>query len=495
MSLRKVAKVVVAGLATITLLVLAGILWPRADAPLPSASNDHIIANVHVIDVISGTAGPLQSVRIEDGLIAAIGDIASSSDMQVIDGRGGYLIPGLLDMHSHSLQLSPQLHFPIYIANGVTGVRDMMGCPELTDTLIACDADKLRWSKAADKGRLVSPRFVGSASFYFDDAAMQPEQAEARARLYVRRGADYIKIYDNLTRQTYFRIAEISRQINTPIVGHLPKAIALEEAVDAGQASFDHARLFLQQCYSESKAWRSGKFDDVAPAILMQNMLRRHDAGACDRLFALMAEKKVWFVPTHVTREEDARATDPKYLNDKRLAYVDPLSLWAWKDDASATSARYKGKAGREALQSYFTKGLELTGKAHAAGVPILVGTDTIIGGFRMHDEMALLVRAGLNPAEVLRAATIDAARYAGQEKAIGSIVVGKKADLVLLARNPLEDINNTRAISAVFLSGHHYNRKRLDQLLAFTRAQANNPANWVKMLWGFARSSVSSTL
>lgn len=455
----------------------------------------HIVNNVHVIDVISGSAGPLQSVSINDGVIAAIGDIIEMPDGKVKDGRGGYLIPGLWDMHSHSIQLSPQLHFPLQVANGVTGVRDMMGCPEVTDSLIACDSDKRRWTKAADKGEMVGPRFIGNASFYFDDPAMQPDEAATRVRLYADRGTDYVKIYDRLTRQTYLRIAEISRQTGKPMVGHLPKSVTLIEAIGAGQISFEHARLFLQQCFVNAERWREGEFDNVASATLLRNMVAQHDAVRCDRLFALMAAKKVAFVPTHVTREEDARATDPNYLNDRRLDYADPLSLWAWQDDASSIAARYPGKAGRDALHTYFTKGLELTGKAHAAGVPILVGTDTIIGGFRMHDEMDLLVRAGLTPAEVLRAATLDAARFAGQERMFGSITVGKKADMVLLRKNPLDDIANTGAISDVFLSGHHYDRKRLDGLLAFTKAQANHPANWMKMLWGFARSSMSSTL
>lgn len=493
--MRKVGRVLAYGLAALIFLLFAGIFWPRANAPLPSASNTHIINNVHIIDVVSGTAGPLQSVRIEHGLIAAIGDSIQMPDSDAIDGRGGYLVPGLWDMHSHSIQLSPQLHFPLQVANGVTGVRDMMGCPEASDSLIACNVDKDRWTIAADKGKMVSPRFVGNASYYFDDPAMRPAEAAKLVRLYAGRGADYLKIYDRLTRSTYFRIAGVSRKIDTPMVGHLPKTVKLTEAIDAGQTSFEHARLFLQQCFANADRWRTGEFDNMVSATLARNMVEQHDAALCDRLIASMAAKNVAFVPTHVTREEDARATDPRYLTDPRLDYADPLSLWAWKDDASSIAARYPDKKGRDALHAYFTKGLELTGKAHAAGVRILVGTDTIIGGFRMHDEMRLLVRAGLTPAEVLRAATLDAARFVGREKMFGSIAVGKKADILLLRKNPLDDVANMQSISDVFLSGHHYDRNRLDQLLVFTKRQANHPANMVKMLWGFVRSSVRAEI
>ena len=208
-----------------------------------------------------------------------------------------------------------------------------------------------------------------------------------------------------------------------------------------------------------------------------------------------MVEAQAWFVPTHVTREEDARAADPDFLEDPVLDYLDPLSRWAWNDDRSATRDTFQGRRGRNALSSYFDMGLDLTGKAHDRGVPVLVGTDSPLGGFRYHDEMAHLVRAGLSPAEVLKAATIDAARYAGEQDTAGTIEPGKRADFILLTANPLDSIANTKRIDAVVQSGRLYDRARLDALLAFTRGQAGAPHNWAKLIWGFLWSSVSSEL
>lgn len=493
--MKNIVKICVSLISAPVVLSAACILWPAATAPLPLSGADHVLINVHVIDVESGRAGALQSVVIRNGRITSVGAVPAGAPAPRIDGRGGYLVPGMWDMHSHSLQLSPQLHFPLHVANGVTGVRDMMGCPESDDSLIACTGDKRRWSRAVADGRLVGPRFVGNASFYFDDPSVTPAKAEILARRHIARGVDFLKIYDKVSRPAYMRIARVAREMGTPIAGHLPKAVALDEAISAGQSSFEHARLFLQQCYAYAEDWRQGRLDDVPPIELMMDMVDAHDAAACDRLFARMAASDAWFVPTHVTREEDARAWDAAYLDDPRLAYADPLSRWAWKDDLSATRSRFAGTVGRTALNRYFDKGLSLTARAEAAGVPILVGTDTIVGGFRMHDEMRLLVRAGLSPARVLRAATLDAARYAGQERDFGTVAVGKHADLVLLTANPLDDIGNTRKISGVFLAGRYYDRGALDRLLAFARSQAGNPVNSVKMLWGFANSSISSTL
>lgn len=493
--MKQVLKILAILMAATFVVVGAAIAWPVAQAPVPDSGSSHVLINVHVIDVASGRVGPLQSVVVRNGRITAIGAVPANAPAHRIDGRGGYLVPGFWDMHSHSLQLSPQLHFPLQVANGVTGVRDMMGCPGQTDSLIACRADKERWTREVGRGQLAGPRFVGNASFHFNDPNMTPDEAEALARKYAGRGVDYLKIYNRISRPAYLRVARVARETGTPMVGHLPNAVELDEAVAAGQVSFEHARMLLQQCYAHAQDWRQGTLDAMPPAALMAAMVDQHDGAVCDRLFAQMAVKQAWFVPTHVTREEDARANDLVFLGDERLQYADPLSLWAWKDDLASTRDRHPGKAGDAALQRFFEKGLALTGRAHAAGVPILVGTDTIIGGFRMHDEMQLLVRAGLSPAQVLRAATLDAARHAGKERDFGTIAVGKAADMVLLARNPLEDIANTRSITAVFLAGRHYDRAALDRLLAFTKAQAHNQANMAKMLWGFANSSISSSL
>lgn len=193
--------------------------------------------------------------------------------------------------------------------------------------------------------------------------------------------------------------------------------------------------------------------------------------------------------------EEDARAHDSDFVNDPRLDYLDPLSRWAYGDDLASTAAQFQGARGASALGSYFEAGLKLTGTAHAAGVPVLVGTDTAIGGFRYHDEMELLHRAGLTPASVLKAATFDAARYAGQEQDFGTVAVGKVADLVLLRSNPIANISNTRTIDAVIFGGRLYDRGNLDRLLDFTKSQVQDPTNWVKLVWGFLTSPIASEL
>ena len=484
---------VVLGLVACTLAAL--IWWPPASAPLPTPEHDRLIVNVRVVDVERGTASKLTSVLVRDGRITAIGERVGDPKVPILDGRGGYLTPGFWDMHVHTFQLSPQLHLPLFVANGVTGVRDMMDCPGDRDALIACVRDKREWANEVDRGELTAPRIVKVASFYFDRSEMLPDEAARLAPTYRSRGIDEIKVYNRLSRPTYLQLTREAQRLEMRVVGHLPKAVSLDDAIAAGQASFEHAHLFVRHCFTHAGAWRAGALDHANPTRVVESMVRQREPAACARSFAKMRAAGTWLVPTHVTREEDARASEPAFVADPRLGYLDPLSRWAYRDDLTATTSQYPGARGRAALQAYFDLGLRLTGEAYRSGVPVLVGTDTAIGGFRYHDEMALLVRAGLSPAEVLKAATIDAARYAGAEGSYGTVAVGKTADLVLLDANPLTDIGNAQRVRAVLLGGRLYDRNRLDELLAFVRRQGNAPTNWAKLLWGFATSSVRSEL
>lgn len=194
------------------LLLAAAIIWPVRPAPLPDRITDRLITNVHVVDVLTGDVGSAVDVLIRGGRIAEIGpNLETSADMAVFDGKGGYLTPGFWDMHVHTFQLSPQMHLPLFVANGVTGVRDMMDCPEATDPLIACVADKRQWTRAASTGDMTSPRFVEVASFYFDRGEMPPAEAVTRARIYKERGVDRLKVYNGVSREAYFALADEGR--------------------------------------------------------------------------------------------------------------------------------------------------------------------------------------------------------------------------------------------------------------------------------------------
>jgi hypothetical protein len=200
-------------------------------------------------------------------------------------------------------------------------------------------------------------------------------------------------------------------------------------------------------------------------------MIDEYDPKICADVFSTFVRNGTRYVPTHLTRKMDAFADDPMYRNDPRSRYI-PKATWkAWNDDADGMIAADRSPQGRKAMMDFYKKGLEITGAAHKAGVKVMVGTDNgdsyILPGFAVHDEIQELVKAGLTPAEALKAATWNGAEFLGQLDTSGSIEAGKWADLILLNANPLIDARNTQSIAAVILRGRYLDRATLDQLLA----------------------------
>ncbi len=492
----RVLKAIGALLLLILMGFLAALAWPRNAAPLPDRAPLLLIDGARIVDVERGIASEATRLLVREGRISAIGtDLVAPKGARRVDARGQWLIPGLWDMHSHSFRVSPQLHLPLQIANGVTAVRDMMGCPGASDPLLACHADKARWSREAAAGTLVGPRFIGDASFYYDDASLTPRAVADRAALDKANGVTLLKTYNHLSLSAWRALIAAGQRHKLPVVGHLPKAVSLDEAVRAGQQSFEHGRIFVEGCAVEAAAWQSGAWDTLSQPTRMRRLLDRRDKAVCAAIMAEMAARKSALVPTLVTREEDARARDPAFTGDPRLRYADPLSRWAYRDDAAATAAAFSTAADQALLATMLKQAQADALAAHLAGIPVLVGSDTIIAGLRYHDEMALLVDAGLTPAEVLRAATLDAARFAGMEGDFGTVAIGKRADLVLLEANPLSDIGATRKIGAVMLNGHLFDRAKIAALHEYVETQANHVGNWAHMLWGLIASPASSSL
>lgn len=483
-------------LTGLLLFLVAALLWPPASAPLPARHASLLIDGARIIDVENGTAGDPTRVLVRGGRIAAIApDLTAPPGAHRVDARGQWLMPGLWDMHSHSFKVSPQLHLPLQLASGVTAVRDMMGCPERTDPLLACHADKRGWSAAAAVGTMASPRFIADASFYYESSSLTPAMVKARVAEDHARGVRLLKAYNNLPLAPYRTLAGEAQAQGMSLVGHVPKAVPLAEAVARGQRSFEHGRIFIEGCFANAARWRAGHYDKLPRPQLVAHMLGARDHAACEAIMADMAIRDVAFVPTLVTREEDARAHDAAYFRDSRLRYADPLSRWAFGDDAAATVAVYATDGDRALLAGVLRQAQADALAAHRAGIPVLVGSDTIIAGPKFHDEMGLLTDAGLTPAEVLRAATLDAARFAGLDRDYGSVTVGKHADLLLLDADPLADIDNSRRIAAVILGGHLYDRGGVAALLNFVRAQAAHPGNGMRLIWGFLTSPASADL
>lgn len=444
--------------------------------------------NVSVVDVVEGRTMPGMNVVITGDRITGVGSADSlrlPPDARDVDAVGMYLIPGLWDMHVHLDD--PELwhrHVPpeeketlltLLVAHGVVGVRDMgSGLNQLND-----------WRRRSEAGNLLAPRIVAAGPFLDGVPAMWPasigletaeEAMEAVHMLARRDGVDFLKVYQGLPREAYFAIAQEAERLGIPIAGHLPFSVTVEEAVKAGQRSFEHLDGLLHRCTVEAEALEeevraaADQMDPSPGAVRVYvgydpRVVSGFDPKQCQSMMKTLADAHTWQVPTLALLKGLLLTADP-LRSDPRFRYLPDAYASHWREERSLPP-----QEPREFVQAAVDIQIRLAGALHAAGVPLLAGSDMAalaytFPGSSLHDELAMLVEAGLTSAEALRTATINPARYLGRQYELGTVEFGKLADLVLLDANPLEDISNVQRIRAVVLNGRLLDREALDALL-----------------------------
>ena len=467
-------------------LLVAFLLFAVIPQAKPHANSSALaLTHVTVIDATGAPAKPNMNVVIVNGHIAAMGErVHIPEDAQIIDATGKFLIPGLWDMHVHWGDTD---YLPLFLANGVTGIRIMWGSPI-----------NYEWRKQSAAGELLAPHLViaspiidGPNPFWPGSISVSTEaQARAAVDQAKQRGADFVKILSFLPREEYFAIADEAKKQSISFAGHVPIAVTAEEASNAGQKSFEHLLGILPACSTRSaelaEAARADLIDDLAaerPAFWgahtkasRQLLLDSYSPEKAAALFAILKKNGTWQCPTLTLLRVTAFAEDPSsFTNDPRLKYIPPRMKTGWNPPGIAQDYGDSAFAAKE-----FQKDLEVVGAMQKAGVGILAGTDTsnpyCMPGFSLHDELGLLVKAGLTPMEALQTATLNPARFSGSEKDSGTIETGKVADLVLLDANPLDDIANTKKINSVIYGGKLFPRAELDHMLAQVEALAARP-------------------
>jgi imidazolonepropionase-like amidohydrolase len=321
------------------------------------------------------------------------------------------------------------------------------------------------------------------------DSIVVTDEAQAReaVKQQQERGADFIKVYSRLPRNAYFAIADEAKKCGIPFEGHVPESVTAAEASNAGQKSIEHLTRVADSCSKEESSIDSemqrlealfrepgatmAQKVDAGKGIIRLNIrvVETFDEATAQSLFASFVGNRTWQCPTLTLLR--AQIDDPLLTNDPRLKYLSKEVRAKWDEGYYKNVPPEPRAAIVELNRLEFDESMRLVGLMYRAGVRILAGTDTMnpqcFPGFGIHDELALLVEAGLSPLAALQAATRNAAEFMGQLDRRGTIEVGKTADLVLLDNDPLADIRNTRSIEAVVLSGKLYPRPALDAMLA----------------------------
>lgn len=438
---------------------------------------DLVIRHVNVVDVMEGVVLEDRNIRVLDGRVLSVepgGEGGPSGGVEV-DGEGRFLIPGLWDMHVHMVGgVNAEVFGRALVANGVLGARD---------THMAL-ADAVALKEAVASGSAIGPRLWIAGELVDGPQAFQVNSRKVttvdEARDAVRQlhdgGADFIKVYSSLTREQYDAIVDEVRTVGMEYHGHVPFSVTALEASEAGQRTFEHLIGADVGTSSEEEQILAEQFELMAGGEFHwpdgPRLTATYDSAKADALFDAFIRNGTWQVPTLVVMRQIASMVDGVDRGAPGLEYVPVGWRSLWEQIPAGGFA-----TGARALLPF---NIELVGRMYRAGVPILAGTDFpnpyTYPGFSLHDELELLVEAGMSPLDALRAATSGPARFFVAEDSLGSVAPGKVADLVLLNGNPLEDINHVREIEAVIQGGRVLDRGALDAMLAEAREMAAEP-------------------
>ncbi len=443
----------------------------------PSFAQTLTIANATIIDVSTGTMHRGTTVVVDGNRIASVGPSATTHARgRVVDAKGMYVIPGLWDMHTHAYfgwprDFGDDYVLPMFIANGITGIRDM-----------GSDLDAvLRARSEVAAHRLVGPRMVVSGpmldgpkvAFAASIAIATPDDGRKAVDMLKARGVDFIKVQSGVPRDAYFAIASEATKDGIVFEGHVPDAIRASEAIAAGQRTFEHLIGIFEASTPDEASFikrRYGAGKDSSANKSLAAFLDRYDSAREASIIQLIAKNDVWQCPTLFWERGQWLVDTVDYAKDPDLAFTP--RTWIDKKYPSMRKSII-GSMDTDPLdvrRRFVQHELDIVRKLHAAGVPFLAGTDTPAGvdvtpGISLHLELQRFVAAGFTPLEALQTATINPARFYGKTSDYGSVEPGRFADLVILRANPLEDIANTRSIAGVVADGRYWSQADVDQL------------------------------
>ena len=443
-------------------------------------TGDLVITNVNIINVENQTSDPNQIIAIENGKMISINPYSDSYHIKsetVIDGTDKYLMPSLWDMHTHYTTSNDHPGFlNLFLANGVLGVRDLWGNIETRDSL-----------KASHKlmPRIFISGHIMDGPFTLLQGSLQPRSVEEAIHLVDslnQKGADFIKVYDDLSKDIYKAISQRCNDLNLPFSGHTPDIITAIDASEMGQKSIEHLNGIFESCSSQQI-----KIDSLE-VVFKQAFMQRNipnaikafteigtlyssssDEDELNKLSNTLVKNKTFVTPTLITLNNHWYRKEVDFTKDSRNKYIPLEMLNGWDPNNEFPTNMFPKETWNSGIKMVATA-KTITHKLNKNGVKLLAGTDCgvsyVLPGFSIHDELKLLVESGLSNGEALQTATINPAEYFNLSDSLGTVSISKIADLVLLNDNPLDRIENTQSIYGIIQNGKYLDRNKLNDLL-----------------------------
>jgi imidazolonepropionase-like amidohydrolase len=399
---------------------------------------------------------PNATVLVRDGRVAAAGPAGSvriPADTPRVDAAGKYIIPGLWDMHAHYEQVE---WGPIYLAAGVTTVRDMGN----EFDFIGAVRDRLRAGDGIGPRLLLAGIVDGDGPFSIGVTRVNSAEDAARwVKKYHDAGFEQIKIYSSMKPDNVKAVCREAHRLGMTVTGHIPNGMTVFDGVEAGMDQFDHITYALEGLYPASFNPRNATPDERLEAA--RALDPSGERGR--RLIALLKEHQTVVDDTVVLYELNSHPeSQPVSAFEPGVANVAP----ELREQFAGTGVPPARAALAELTQR---KRMELLAALHGAGVTLVAGTDQAVPGYSVDRELELYVQAGFTPLEAIQAATIVPARVMKHDADSGTVEPGKRADFDILDRNPLQDIHNIRAVHRVVAAGVLYDPAPLWKSAGFT--------------------------
>jgi imidazolonepropionase-like amidohydrolase len=429
--------------------------------------------DVNIVPMDSERILEHQTVIIRDGKINKIGslqDIKIPENAIQIEGRGRYLMPGLVDMHAH---VEHEDALILFLANGVTTVRNMWGFSK-----------HLTWKKKIIDGELKGPSiytagslFDGSPGIWDGSIVLEkPEEAEQFVIDQKEKGYDFIKVY-YLQKEPFNALLAAARKHNIPVIGHVSDAVGLEGILTSGQYSIEHLDGYWMSLESDNSPFRD-KFD-YHSYIMKWNYI---DETKMPAAAALTKSSSIWNCPTLIVYQRNASPAEAdSFYALPEMKYMDPVSLASW-DPTKYFATKDLTDEEWKAEGKMFSILMKFTGHLHKAGAKLLLGSDTpnpfVVPGFSIHRELQNFIETGMSPYEAIKTGTYNAAECLGELDKFGTIQIGKQADLILLKDNPLEDVANITRRCGVMVRGQWFSEDVLQDMLKKIASSYSPPEN-----------------